>query len=273
MSDLLTTNPSPTADQSAQRVGTPLPPPPPASPDDGTGRRRILAIIGGLALLVAVIMGLLWMTAQSDRDSALEERDAAQAASVAESDRTEEVLSELADARIELDAAAATAERLAAETEAAEAATTDAVARADATTAATAALEVQNDELTKQVATLESSLIGAETEAADAVAEAEAAVEAATDTAAVTPEATAFDIAAAADFARFIGERLASVERSSVLGQGQHTCLGTAVVNDIGLDAIGVGLEDGAASSASSAVNDAIERGAISCGIDPSAIF
>jgi hypothetical protein len=258
MSDLSTTSPPRSATSVAPPVGAPLPPPPPPSLDeDQVGRRRTLAIIGGLALLAAVIMGLLWTSARSDRDEAIAERDAAQAATVAGSDQSEQALTDL-------DAATATNERLAAETEAAEAATTEAIASAEAANAATAELEVRNAELTAELATLQSLLTDAETAAA--AAEAAPAAPAA-------PEANSFDIAAAVDFARFIGERLASIEGATVLGQGQHICLGTAVVNDIGLNAIGAGLENGASSSASSVVVDAIERGAISCGIDPSAIF
>jgi hypothetical protein len=263
MSDLLTTNPPQSATTVAPPAGAPLPPPPPPSLDeDQAGRRRTLAIIGGLALLAAVIMGLLWTSARSDRDDAIAERDAAQAATVAGSDQSEQALTDL-------DAATATNERLAAETEAAEAATTEAIASAEAANAATAELEVRNAELTAELATLQSSLTDAETAAAEAAAAEAAAAEAAPE----ASEANSFDIAVAVDFARFIGEQLASIEGDTVLGQGQHTCLGTAVVNDIGLDAIGAGLENGASSSASSVVVDAIERGAISCGIDPSAIF
>jgi hypothetical protein len=259
MSDLSTTSPPHSATSVAPPAGAPLPPPPPPSLDkDQAGRRRTLAIIAGLALLAAVIMGLLWTSARSDRDDAIAERDAAQAATVAGSDQSEQALTDL-------DAATATNERLAAETEAAEAATAEAIASTEAANAATAELEVRNAELTAELATLQSSLTDAETAAAAAAAEAEAAPAA--------PDANSFDIAAAVNFARFIGERLASIEGATVLGQGQHTCLGTAVLNDIGLDAIGAGLENGASSSASSVVVDAIERGAISCGIDPSAIF
>ncbi len=262
MSDLLTTSPPHSATTVAPPAGAPLPPPPPPSLDENqAGRQRVLAIICGVALLAAVIMGLLWSSARSDRDDAIAERDAAQAATVDGADQSEQALTDL-------DAATATNERLAAETEAAEAATAEAIASAEAATAATAELEVRNAELTAEIATLQSSLADAET----AAAEAETAAAAAEATPAA-PEANSFDIAAAADFARFIGERLASIEGATVLGQGQHTCLGAAVVNDIGLDAIGAGLENGASSSANSIVVDAIERGAISCGIDPSAIF
>ncbi len=42
---------------------------------------------------------------------------------------------------------------------------------------------------------------------------------------------------------------------------------------DIGLDALGAGLHSDAASGANSLAIEAIERAAISCGIDPSAVF
>jgi len=45
------------------------------------------------------------------------------------------------------------------------------------------------------------------------------------------------------------------------------------VVNDIGLATLGSGLASGASTSESTAVVEAIERAAVSCSIDPSAIF
>ncbi len=268
MSDLLTQTPAPAPEQPITIVGTPLPPPPPAPDDQGPDRRRLLAVISAVALLAAVVMGLLWMSAASARDDAAVERDDARAATVAESDRAEEAVAELAEARTDLDVAATTNEQLATESAAAETAAAEAAARAEAAEAATAELQAQNVELTTEVAALESSLTDAETAAAEAATSA-----AETAPAAEAPATAAFDIAAAVEFARFLGESLASVEGPTVLGQGQHTCLGTAVVNDIGLDAIGAGLQTDASNGASSALDEAIERGAISCGIDPSAIF
>lgn len=267
MSDVLTNHAPLTADGLQLPAGTPLPPPPPPSLDDDDpgSRQRILAVIGVIALLVAAVMGVLWFSARGDLDDAAAERDAAQAATAAEADRAVGALADLATTRADLDAAATANEGLVADVEAAEAATTEAATTAEAADAATAALETRNSELAAEIAALQSSLADAETAAADATAAAAEVPDA--------PEPEAFDIAAAVDFARYIGERLASIEGPSVLGQGQHTCLGTAVVNDIGLDAIGAGLRSDASSGASSAVAEATERGAISCGIDPSAIF
>ncbi len=267
MSHLLTQTPAPDPEQPVTIGGTPLPPPPPPSPDDhGPDRRRLLAVISAVALLAAAVMGLLWMSAAGARDDAAAERDEARAATVTESERADEAVAELTETRTDLDDAATTNQQLSTEAASAEAAAAEATARAEAAEAATAELQAQNVELTTEVAALESSLTDAETAAADAEATTAAA-------AAAAPATEVFDIAAAVQFARFIGESLASVEGPSVLGQGQHTCLGTAVVNDIGLDAIGAGLQTDAANSATSALDEAIERGAISCGIDPSAIF
>ena len=82
-----------------------------------------------------------------------------------------------------------------------------------------------------------------------------------------------FDINAAPEFAQYIGEQLSSTTGPTVLGEGQTTCLGTAVVNDIGLDALGKGLQSRASASQSTVVVEAIGRAATTCGIDPSAIF
>ena len=155
------------------------------------------------------------------------------------------------------------AELAAAEADAAEA--TAAAARAAEAEAALAEVNVQNAELADQISALEASLAEAEA-AAVAAAEAGAVVDAGAET-------PTFDIDAAPDFARYIGEQLSSTNGPSVFGQGQTTCLGAAVVNDIGLDALGTGLQSGASSNQTTVVVDAIGRAATSCGIDPSAIF
>jgi len=61
-------------------------------------RRRVLAIIGGVAILAALAFGLLWASARSERNSAITERDAAQAAVAIETERSTAALSELANA-------------------------------------------------------------------------------------------------------------------------------------------------------------------------------
>lgn len=275
MTDLLeNTDTTEAPPASSANASTPFPPPPPKSLDDGPdrARQRVLAVVGAIALLAAVVMGLLWVSALNSRDDAAAERDAAQTAATAESDRTADALDSLATTKVDLDTARTENEQLAAELAAAEAdaaAAAAATARADEAEDTLAVVNVENEELAAQIVTLEASL-------ADSQAAAEAAAETAADapTAPAAPAAPAvFDINAAPDFARYIGEELSSSNGPSVLGQGQTTCLGTAVVNDIGLDALGSGLQSGASSSKNAVVVEAIERAAVSCGIDPSAIF
>ncbi len=237
-------------------ISTPLPPPPPKSLENGPDlkRQRILAVIGAIALLAAVVLALLWVSALSSRDTATTERDAAQAAATEEAERTADALDSLAATEVNLETALAdneqlTAELAAAEADAAEA--TAATARADEAEATLAVVRVENETLAAEITTLETSLSASQ---------------------GATP-AVVFDISTAPNLARYIGEQLSSSSRPTVLGDGQTTCLGTAVVNDIGLATLGSGLASGASTSESTAVVEAIERAAVSCSIDPSAIF
>ncbi len=269
MTDLLgstdNTDASP-APGASEANSTPFPPPPPKSLEDGTDlkRQRILAVVGAIALLAAVVMGLLWVSALSSSDDAATERDAAQAAATEEANRSADALDSLAATGVDLEAARTENEQLttelaAAQADAAEA--TAATARADEAEATLAVVNVQNEELAAEIVTLEASL--SETQTAAAAAEA----------ASVPADQAVFDINASPDLARYIGEELSSTSGPSVLGQGQTTCLGTAVVNDIGLATLGTGLASGASSSDITVVVEAIERAAATCGIDPSAIF
>lgn len=259
MTDLLEsadTSEASTVPSAATTTSTPLPPPPPLSLDDGTDtkRQRMLAVVATIALVAAVVMGFLWLSALSSRDDAESERDAAQAAATVEADRSAEALDALAATEVDLDAERTENEQLAAELAAAQAdADTGAAAtaRADEAEAALVIVNMQNDELAAEVAALTSSLADAE----------------------ATAPVPAFDINTSPDFARYIGEQLSSTSGPTVLGEGQTTCLGTAVVIDIGLDALGAGLNAGASSSETTVVFDSIGRAAITCGIDPSAIF
>lgn len=256
------TSPAPIA---AKATSTPFPPPAPKSLDDASlKRQRMLAIIGAIALLAAVALGLLWVSALNSRNDAVTERDAARATAAEESNRTAAALDSLAATEVDLEAARTDNEQLAAELAAAEADATEAtaaMARADEAAAALGAVTRQNEELAAEIVTLETSL-----------SEALAANEEA-DAASVPAEPAAFDIDASPGLARFIGEELSSSSGPSVLGQGQTTCLGTAVVNDIGLATLGEGLSSEASSSERTVVTEAIERAAVTCGIDPSAIF
>jgi hypothetical protein len=262
MTDLLesTDTPAPSAGEASS---APFPPPPPKSLDDGPNlkRQRILALVGAIALLAAVVMGLLWISALGSRDDAATERDAAEATATEEADRTADALDSLAATEVDLEAARTDNEQLTAELAAAEADAAEAdaaTARAADAEAALAVANVQNEELAAEIATLETSLSGAQDAA---------------ETAGVPADPAVFDINASPDLARYIGEQLSSSSRPTVLGEGQTTCLGTAVVNDIGLATLGAGLASGASSNESTAVVESIERAAVTCGIDPSAIF
>jgi hypothetical protein len=250
---------------------TGFPPPPPKSLDDGPDLKaqRILAVLTAIALAAAIVMGLLWFSVSGSRDDAASERDAAQAAVAAETERTSAALDSLAATEAELEAAQSDNEQIAAELAAAEAdaaEATAATARATEAEALLAEVNVQNETLAAEITALEAAL-------ADAEAAAQTAESANVPTVPATPEPVVFDIDAAPDFARYLGEQLSSTNGASVLGQGQNTCLGTAVVNDIGLDALGNGLRSGASSNQNTVVVDAIGRAAVTCGIDPSAIF
>ncbi len=103
-------------------ISTPLPPPRPKSVENGPDlkRQRILAVIGAIALLAAVVLALLWVSALSSRDTATTERDAAQAAATEEAERTADALDSLAATEVNLETALADNEQLAAELAAAE---------------------------------------------------------------------------------------------------------------------------------------------------------
>lgn len=217
--------------------------------------------MAGLAIIAAVILALLWISARSSRDDVAAERDAARAEATAEAERTADTADALAASEALLSDAMADNEQLSAELTAAQAdasEASEAMARLAEADASIAALTEQNAELAADLATAEQALADAE----------------ATPDAPDAPDAPpAFDIAAAPDFARYIGEQVSSTSGPSVLGEGQTTCLGTALIDDIGFEAIGAGLNAGASTSENAAVFEAVERAALSCGIDPSAVF
>ncbi len=262
----------------AAGLSTPFPPPPPRSLDDGIGtrRQRILAVIGAVALLAAVVLALLWISAARSRDDAAAARDAARASAALEADRADVAEDELATAQADLEALRAANEQLAADLATAQAATA-ATATAAEEQAAEAeadldALGVQNQELADEIDALQQSL-------ADATAAGTTPDDAATSDAGAPPadEPTqadvAFDIAGAPEFARYIGETLSSRTGSSRLGQAESTCFGTAIVDDIGLDALGKGLHLAASSTDNDVVVGAMQRAATSCNIDLGLIF
>lgn len=256
----------------ATMTSTPLPPLPPPTlnepePETSAPRPIVLAALAAVALAAAVIMGLLWMSTTSARDDAIAERDAATLERDADLGSTRAATDALTTTQTDLAASQSEVRRLETELDAAlVAAELTAVERDDAEAAGELATEVndlsiRNQELSDQIAALQTEL--ATSAEADVVAEAVV----------VPAEPAAFDIAAAPDFGRYVGELLSSRSGSSRLGQADSTCYGTAIINDIGLDALGKGLHLGASSADNNIVIGAMQGAATSCGIDPSLIF
>lgn len=217
-------------------------------------RQRILAAIGAIAVLAAAVLAMLWVSALSSQDTAITERDTAQTAATVETERTADALDLLEATKVDLEAALADNEQLTAELGATEADSTEAAAATARAAEAEAALDdmfVENETLATEITSVETSLLASQDASSD----------------------TVFDINTAPDLARYIGEQLSSSSRPTVLGNGQTTCLGTALVNDLGLETLGSGLASGASTDERTEVVEAIERAAARCSIDPSTIF
>ena len=217
-------------------------------------RQRILAAIGVLAVIAAAVLAVLWVSALSSRDSAALERDVAQSAVTVETERTADALDLLEATKVDLEAALADNEQLVAELDATEADAAEAATAAARAAEAEAALDdmfVENETLVAEITALETSLSAFRDASSSA----------------------AFDINTAPDLARYIGEQLSSSSRPTALDNAQTTCLGTAVVNDLGLETLGSGLASGASTDERTEVVEAIERAAAGCNIDPSSIF
>jgi hypothetical protein len=87
------------------------------------------------------------------------------------------------------------------------------------------------------------------------------------------PPGPVLDPSLTPEFSRYVGELLSSRSGSSNLGQGQSECLGAAVINTIGVDALGAGLNNAATTTANDVVVSALQSAAAFCNIDPSLIF
>jgi hypothetical protein len=248
---------------------TPAPPlPPPALPDSpepaGQSRLRILAAVAAIGLAAAVAFGLMWMQATGSRDDANAARDAAIAERNANVENGRVAADALIDTQSDLSAAQADNQRLQGDLDSAleEIQTADSAPVATTTPIDTARV----DELETEVDELSTTN--------DALADQLTTLQAELDAAAATPETPAeFDIAAAPEFARYVGEVLSSRSGSSRLAAAQSTCFGTEIINSIGLDALGNGLHNAASSSDNNAVIGAMQGAASTCGIDPGLIF
>lgn len=75
------------------------------------------------------------------------------------------------------------------------------------------------------------------------------------------------------EFDRWIGELLSSRSGGSRLGADAASCFGAAVIDQIGLDALGAGQNNAASGQSRQVVIDAMVSAADTCGIDQALIF
>jgi chromosome segregation ATPase len=201
-------------------------------------------------------MGSLWSSARSRAD------DADAALQIAEAERDTAIQRQL-DADVEV--ATLRDELAAARQELGSIAPLDDTASLDAKIVE---LETEIGRLTANNADL-TAFIDA-TEAAEAAEQVEPEAEA---NPTQSPSEPTFDPALAPEFSRYVGELLSSRSASSALGQAQSECFGAAVINSIGVDALGAGLNNSATTAANNVVVDAMNRATVTCNIDPSLIF
>ena len=191
-----------------------------------------------------MVFGLLWLTAasarndaESQRDLALDERDAA------------------IDAGIEMNNELQTARDQLAETDPADEAERE-------------ELRGEVDRLTAEVdrLTAENEALSSDLDAATAPS-----TTAAPETT-VAPETTAAPPDVEPPSVSEIGEWLASLYRPSVLGPGQEECLGQEVLDELGAVRL-IEIVNSEDPGDDEDLVAALENAASACGIDPSAIF
>ncbi len=268
-------------DQPNDATVDPMPPPtgPPRQPTPATG---LLTLFAASGLAIGLVMTILWLASQDERDEALAARDAAQderelatTASINAAAELATVRGELADAEDEV---ARLTDELAAGGAAEDSSTGDGTTE-DSTTGDAASDDGEADESARE--DLEASRARAEelqrrvTELEQRLedeVEARAAAEVELAEAAAADEPGPADVDAA-EFHRWIGELLTSTSGGSRLDQAQSTCFGAAVVDEIGLDALGAGQHNGASGSDNQVVIDAMVAAAAACGIDQSLVF
>lgn len=252
-------------ERSTSTPAPPLPPPDATFVDSDLQRQRLrtLAILAAIGITAAIVMALLWMSARSSRDDITAERDAAIAERDANIDSRQDVSAAListqsdlndattANADLEADLEAARTEIAALEADASAEPVVD-TERVDALEQEVADLEVRNQALADEIAELQAEL-DAQTEG--------------------PTEPTAFDATSTPEFARWVGETLSSRSGSSRLAQSQSECFGAAIVNSIGLDALGQGLNLAASSAANNVVVGAMQNAADFCNIPRNLIF
>lgn len=211
--------------------------------------------IAVFALAIAGVLALLWLGSRSDadtaltqRDNAVVERDAAIAATIDADTALRASQDELADALTALeDASGSDARSGASDTDELQ----DLRDEVDELTAEVERLEAENETLAIDLADLEASATTTPSTTTTLL-----------PTPTVPPSVSPDDI----------GEQVGGLFRSSVLGDGQQSCLGQALLDVLGAQRV---LEAIAAASPGDDEQfvDAIRSAASICNIDPSAIF
>ena len=252
-----------------------------------TGRRTLVAVIAVGALAGSGALATMWRSAEVARKDAVADLGVVAAERDASLGTSRTAADALIGIQADLDASRAANQQLQAQLSVVlgdEIADPDATATADSQTlesnpptaaekARSADLAAQIDELSinnralvEQVAALQADLTTAQTSLAAAND-----VSAAGEAPPIQP--VVFDVATAPQFLRWVGETLSSRNGSSRLSAGQSTCFGGAVVDAIGLDALGMGLHLGAESADNNRVVGAMQQAAASCEIDLDLIF
>jgi len=249
---------------------TPLPPPPPPSPDASDaatpGRSHTaLIVLAAVASIAALVFGVLWLNSSSstddaiaERDLALSERDMAIASGIELNNELETTRDQLADAE-------------------AAAATDDNEAGADTTEIDELQAEVDRltaevERLTEENASLQADLTASTTPPVTVPPETTIAPEttAAPETTVAPTTAVPADVPPPS--VDEVGDWLASLYRSSVLGQGQKDCLAQTILDELGGERLRT-LLDADDADEDQPLIDALQNAASSCGVDPSAIF
>jgi hypothetical protein len=227
------------------------------APDSRRDRSSLFAIVAVAGLAVGAVMAVMWMLARAERDDAVAERDAAQAAEAEARADVRSMGDELQVANDGRTVAEAEVDRLTGRVEA---------LRADAEADATRIAELEDD-----VATLTAEVERLTAENESLRADLDATPETPTP-APATPGTTA-EATAPPEFARYLGEVLSSRTGSSRLSAEQSRCFGSEIVDLIGLDAVGAGLHNARTSAANDALVAAMQQAAATCGLDPALVF
>ncbi|MEL6893781.1 MAG: hypothetical protein AAFP84_19470 [Actinomycetota bacterium] len=241
----------------------------------------------GLGVVIILLVAVAFLAVSSASDAAGERDDANAALSAARDGVTDR------DARIEtLEAElAAATESATIESAPTESATTES-AVVEAATAPSGGRLADAGSSTSQVdetTTDETTTADAPSSAAAALAEVTAELEAErerTDLLRNELEVARNEAAAAADaagepapasllvgddFARLLGELAASADGLE-LSVDESRCVGRYLLDEVGLDGLGAGLHSGRTTSSSTAVVDALLRGALACDVDPALV-